>query len=576
MPDDAIDRLRALRDAKNADPSVVELARVVRVGGYRRRGVSGGSEHVDSYVRKQLDGWSGGGHTKTGAVLGKGEALKAETGNQKSRANFVEDEPEPSWDGSSSRRFGSKGTINGQKWRSRENQDIGGSNIEVQQEDGSWKKITGVYGTSDVKQHLLEHVGDKEGAEEHRAKKAAEYKAADDRRAAEQAKKVAAFKSAEDKQEAKFAETRPKAEPEALPLIKEAEKTIRRTAINWDNKDPDAVVARFHKKLAYVSGGQPVSQYRVDGVARMWNQFLNDDDENAKRDKAEKDRKAKAKKADDDRKATRSSVGGFEDAFAEVKRRQDSASYGGGYDGGAVSLESKLNKVQDRIKAGESWDEVLTSELKRSRSDLASPYNEDRSLKDYVDALEKEAKKRNVSASSTPAADKLQPPEVKKAEAGLKRAKEDLAEIDDPSYTPPPGERERFQKKVAFWEEELKKAKKKSTVKLSAVDQLAVLQLSADERDLVIELAGRLDFSPKKNWVENAGGLPKFIEDIAIALIRDHGMTRSRAIATAVNRVKKWAAGVGDTKPDTKAKAAAAVAQWEALKAKNKAKGAVK
>jgi hypothetical protein len=92
----------------------------------------------------------------------------------------------------------------------------------------------------------------------------------------------------------------------------------------------------------------------------------------------------------------------------------------------------------------------------------------------------------------------------------------------------------------------------------------------------LIELAGRLDRSPKHNWVEDAGGLPSYIEDIALALIRDHGMTREHAIPVAINRVKKWAAGADGTKPDTKAKAAAAVAEWEALKAKNKVKSTVK
>lgn len=83
---------------------------------------------------------------------------------------------------------------------------------------------------------------------------------------------------------------------------------------------------------------------------------------------------------------------------------------------------------------------------------------------------------------------------------------------------------------------------------------------------------GRLDWSAGKNWVEDEGGLPKFIEDIAVALIRDHGYTRERAIATAVNRVKKWAAGGGDVKADTQAKAAKALAQWEKKKASAKAK----
>lgn len=90
-----------------------------------------------------------------------------------------------------------------------------------------------------------------------------------------------------------------------------------------------------------------------------------------------------------------------------------------------------------------------------------------------------------------------------------------------------------------------------------------------------VSLSGRLDRSPKKNWVENAGGLPKYIEDIALALERD-GMPLSRAIPTAISRVKKWAAGGDDVKADTRAKAAKALAAWEALKSKNKAKSGAK
>lgn len=94
-----------------------------------------------------------------------------------------------------------------------------------------------------------------------------------------------------------------------------------------------------------------------------------------------------------------------------------------------------------------------------------------------------------------------------------------------------------------------------------------------EQRLKTIMLAGRLDWSPKHNWVEDAGGLPKYIEDIALALIRDHGFTRSRAIATAISRLKVFAA---TGKPDTKAKAVKALAEWEALKAKNRAKKVAK
>lgn len=104
------------------------------------------------------------------------------------------------------------------------------------------------------------------------------------------------------------------------------------------------------------------------------------------------------------------------------------------------------------------------------------------------------------------------------------------------------------------------------------------VMLAAPQDENLVELAakGRLDWSPGKNWVEEAGGLPKYIEDIALALIRDHGMDRSKAISIAISRVKKWASGGGNVDADTRAKAQAAVAQWEKLKAKNKAKSSSK
>lgn len=74
------------------------------------------------------------------------------------------------------------------------------------------------------------------------------------------------------------------------------------------------------------------------------------------------------------------------------------------------------------------------------------------------------------------------------------------------------------------------------------------------------------------NWVERAGGLPSYIERIAKHLHYEQGYSISRAIATAVNTVKRWAAGGfvtehGTTKrvtPKTQALAAKALAEWEA------------
>jgi hypothetical protein len=83
-----------------------------------------------------------------------------------------------------------------------------------------------------------------------------------------------------------------------------------------------------------------------------------------------------------------------------------------------------------------------------------------------------------------------------------------------------------------------------------------------------------LDRSPKKNWVENAGGLPMYVRRIANHLHAEKGMTISRAIAVAVNAVKKMCAtgdlnfkGKQSVNAGSRAEACAAVADWERKKA---------
>ena len=80
-----------------------------------------------------------------------------------------------------------------------------------------------------------------------------------------------------------------------------------------------------------------------------------------------------------------------------------------------------------------------------------------------------------------------------------------------------------------------------------------------------------LDRSPKKNWVENSGELPAYVREIARS-IEKTGKTLSQAIAIAISRIKAWAAGGDNVSAKTRAKAAKALAAWEALKAKNKAR----
>lgn len=72
--------------------------------------------------------------------------------------------------------------------------------------------------------------------------------------------------------------------------------------------------------------------------------------------------------------------------------------------------------------------------------------------------------------------------------------------------------------------------------------------------------------------VGSAQQLPAYIQNVARALMRDHGMGESQAIATAINAVKDWAAGRawgGRVKvtPEVRAAAGRAVAEWESLRA---------
>jgi hypothetical protein len=74
--------------------------------------------------------------------------------------------------------------------------------------------------------------------------------------------------------------------------------------------------------------------------------------------------------------------------------------------------------------------------------------------------------------------------------------------------------------------------------------------------------------------VQKAGGLPEYVCIVAKA-IKKSGKTTSEAISIALSRIKVWASGVGvDAK--TQAKAAAALAEWEKLRAKSHVKSAAK
>lgn len=79
------------------------------------------------------------------------------------------------------------------------------------------------------------------------------------------------------------------------------------------------------------------------------------------------------------------------------------------------------------------------------------------------------------------------------------------------------------------------------------------------------------------NWVDDVGGLPSYIKRIARHLQRK-GMTESRSIATAVNAAKKMCStgdlnwpGLQNVNPGSRAQACAAVASWNAKRARARA-----
>lgn len=93
-----------------------------------------------------------------------------------------------------------------------------------------------------------------------------------------------------------------------------------------------------------------------------------------------------------------------------------------------------------------------------------------------------------------------------------------------------------------------------------------------DEYKLVRTPGGRLgdpssrDRSPRENWVDRAGGMPKYIRMVRNALMRE-GHPIGKATAMAVNAIKRWAKGGDNVTPKVQAAAAKALAEWEKMKA---------
>jgi hypothetical protein len=68
-------------------------------------------------------------------------------------------------------------------------------------------------------------------------------------------------------------------------------------------------------------------------------------------------------------------------------------------------------------------------------------------------------------------------------------------------------------------------------------------------------------------WNSKTRKLPDYIENIARGIMQGGEPDKSRAIALAIGAVKRWASGGGKVSPEVRAAAAAALAEWEALKA---------
>lgn len=97
------------------------------------------------------------------------------------------------------------------------------------------------------------------------------------------------------------------------------------------------------------------------------------------------------------------------------------------------------------------------------------------------------------------------------------------------------------------------------------------LVVDTDEPQPTLKDGPKIPNKPgKTNWVEEAGGLPRYIRQIAEDLIDKHGV--SGAIRLAVGIVKRWCKGGGNVTAKTRTKACKAVAEWEEKKARAKAK----
>jgi hypothetical protein len=106
-----------------------------------------------------------------------------------------------------------------------------------------------------------------------------------------------------------------------------------------------------------------------------------------------------------------------------------------------------------------------------------------------------------------------------------------------------------------------------------AVAELTAEQIEETEGYQFVALAGcTLERVPgKQNWIEQEGGLPEYICEVARSIHQKRGKSISNAIQIAIGTIQRWARGQGDVSADTRAKAAKALAQWTAMRARAKA-----
>lgn len=77
----------------------------------------------------------------------------------------------------------------------------------------------------------------------------------------------------------------------------------------------------------------------------------------------------------------------------------------------------------------------------------------------------------------------------------------------------------------------------------------------------------------RDNWIERQGGMPEPIECLARALYHGSGRAsgnRSKAYEMALGIARDWAAGRRGVSKQKQAKYAAAIAKWDAMRARER------